>query len=163
MQFCCRCALQPAPVPPQPSPHLCDAASACAQLPYPPPPPSTQWVFRMYALQLPATFRLFSLPTLMQVLWGAATATASLRAADDDDSASAQAVTALWGDKGRAMIDAVALRAVQISESMRGQEVSNVLWACAVLRCRRERHYCCHSHLTFQNQRSSASGRVRFM
>lgn len=34
------------------------------------------------------------------------------------------------------MVDAVATRAVHISGSLRGQEVSNVLWACAVLRCR---------------------------
>jgi len=72
----------------------------------------------------------------MHVLWGAATAIASQRAADDDDAASTHAVVCLWGDKGKMMIDAVALRAVQISDTMRGQEVSNVLWACAVLRCR---------------------------
>jgi hypothetical protein len=34
------------------------------------------------------------------------------------------------------MVDAVALRAVQISDSLRAQELSNVLWACATLRCR---------------------------
>jgi hypothetical protein len=55
----------------------------------------------------------------------------SQRSSDDDDSAQA-----VWGQQGPAMVDAVALRAVHISDSLRGQEVSNILWACAVLRCR---------------------------
>jgi hypothetical protein len=43
---------------------------------------------------------------------------------------------AVWGEQGHAMVDAVALRAVQVSGNLRCQEVSNILWACAVLRCR---------------------------
>lgn len=78
----------------------------------------------------------FFLTNHTQVLWGIATATISQRAVDEDDSASAQALHAVWGEKGHSMVEAVALRAVQISDSLRCQEVSNVLWACAVLRCR---------------------------
>jgi hypothetical protein len=38
------------------------------------------------------------------------------------------------------MIDAVVMRAVDISSSLRSQEVSNILWSCAVLRCRCSEH-----------------------
>jgi hypothetical protein len=79
-----------------------------------------------------------------QVLWGIATTTIGQRTSDDDDAVASQAVLAVWGSKGPAMVDAVALRAVQISDSLRAQEVSNVLWACATLRCRfQHRHTFC--------------------
>ena len=70
------------------------------------------------------------------MLWGIATTTTSLRSPDDDEAVSSQAVAAVWGAKGADMVDAVVLRAVQVSDSLRAQEVSNILWACAVLRCR---------------------------
>jgi hypothetical protein len=72
----------------------------------------------------------------LQVLWGVATTCVSQRSSDDDDAVVSQSVLSVWGPKGAAMIDAVALRAVQISDSLRAQEVSNVLWASATLRCR---------------------------
>ncbi len=71
-----------------------------------------------------------------QVLWGVATTCVGQRSSDDDDAVVSQSVLAVWGPKGAAMIDAVALRAVQISDSLRPQEVSNVIWASATLRCR---------------------------
>ena len=90
----------------------------------------------------------FFLTKHTQVLWGIATATIGQRAVEEDDSASAQALHAVWGEKGHSMVEAVALRAVQICDSLRCQEVSNILWACAVLRCRCRACSCIAIHHT---------------